>query len=232
MRLITIDNGNTNPNVAIHENGKVILHTLLENYQYQTGDFILISSVGKKLNLQASIQLSQFREDKSFFDMPVQYSLSLGEDRLVTGYFAYKSRKQNESVMVVDAGTFITCDLINDKGFSGGYIFPGIERFLSSYALSQQLPHLTTEQYRHSVNTKINDLPHSTEEAILLATRFYLYSTIGNLIKEFTPDRIILTGGSADDIKKIFNSEVPFEMAPHLVHSALRLLFELHLQAE
>ena len=228
MRLITIDNGNTHPNVGYFDNGVLKSVVPLAQYTPEKNDYVLISSVGKKLDIKPSFDLKSKRSASHFFDMKVLYSESLGEDRLIASYGIFKSLKTKQKVLLVDAGTFITCDIVTDEGFQGGYIFPGINRFLAIYSNSAQLPKLSSELM---FKTK-SALPHTTDEAILLATELYLKASMEEIIKQTAPDKIIFTGGSADDIKKLISLKVHSETDRHLIHSALSLIHELHLRQE
>ena len=111
LNLITVDNGNTNPHVGIFNNEefeKVLPLTdfllLQDNYLHYKS---IKSSVGKKVEgLQLeSIDLSKLKEKKSFLDMNVNYSETLGDDRLVQAYFAYHSfiLNQVDKILLIDA---------------------------------------------------------------------------------------------------------------------------------
>lgn len=228
MRLITIDNGNTNPNVGYFDNGVLKSVVPLAQYVSEKNDYILISSVGKKIDIKPSFDLKTKRSKTHFFDMKVNYSESLGDDRLIASYGLFKNLKPNEKVLLIDAGTFITCDVVAAEGFLGGYIFPGIERFLATYSDSAQLPRLSKELLFKTTTL----LPHSTDEAILMATEMYLKASLEEIIKQTAPDKIIFTGGSAEDMKKLISLKVRSETDRHLIHSALSLIHELHLRQE
>jgi type III pantothenate kinase len=229
MRLVTIDNGNTHPHVAYFDDGVLKSVVPLDQYAPTKGEFVLISSVGSQLNIKPSFDLHTKRNKTHFFDMKVNYSETLGDDRLYCGYAIFKELKPNEKVLLIDAGTFITCDLITNEGFQGGYIFPGFSRFLGTYGQSAQLPELSKDLLFKNVHTA---LPHTTEDAIVMATELYLKSSMEEVINRASPDKIIFTGGSATDIKKIINLKVRSETDRHLIHSALSLIYELHLRQE
>ncbi|MBY0413287.1 MAG: type III pantothenate kinase, partial [Bdellovibrionales bacterium] len=145
MRLVTIDNGNTHPNVGFFDNGVLKNVVSLKEYHSLPDDFILISSVGKALPFKPSFDLKTKRTKDHFFDMKVNYAETLGDDRMIAGYGVFKKIKSNEKILLIDAGTFITCDIITNIGFEGGYIFPGINRFLKTYGESAQLPTLSKD---------------------------------------------------------------------------------------
>jgi type III pantothenate kinase len=160
--------------------------------------------------------------------MKVHYAETLGDDRLVTSYYVFNKIKGSEKILLIDAGTFITCDFISEEGFLGGYIFPGVDRFLESYAHSAQLPHLS----KRELSSAKEALPHSTPEAILEATHLYLKSVLQELINKNAPDKIIFTGGTSKYISDLINSKVQSETVHHLVHLGLSLIYQNHLLQE
>ena len=225
MRLVTIDNGNTYPNVGLFNGGVLNSVIPLNQYNPSPGDFVLISSVGKTLSIKPSFDLKTKRSKSHFFEMPVHYSETLGDDRLIASYGLYLKNKKSEKILLIDAGTFITCDLITPDGFQGGYILPGINRFLKIYSESAQLPLLSKEQlFKENA-----DLPHNTDEAILKGTEIYLKATLEEIVNVTSPDKIVFTGGSSNEIKKLINLKVRSELDLHLIHSALSSIFEHHL---
>lgn len=168
------------------------------------------------------------RSKTHFFDMKVHYAETLGDDRLIASYGLFKKLRPNEKILLIDAGTFITCDLITSDGFQGGYIFPGMSRFLKIYSDSAQLPLLSKDQLFKGDDS----LPHTTEDAILKATEIYLKAAIEKVIEETSPTRIVLSGGSAQELIKLISLKVPSEMDRHLIHEALSMIHETHLSQE
>jgi pantothenate kinase type III len=228
MRLITIDNGNTHPNVGIFNDGVLQGVVPLDQYSPAQGDYVLIASVGFALTLKPSFDLKSKRTKTHFFDMKVNYAETLGDDRLIASYGLFKKMKKDEKILLVDAGTFITTDLVTSEGFQGGYIFPGITRFLKTYTESAQLPSLSKDMLFKGDD----EIPHTTNDAILKATTIYLKSSIEEVIRKTSPDKIIFTGGNATDIKNLISLKVHSETDRHLIHSALLLIHDLHLRQE
>ncbi len=229
MRVVTIDNGNTNPSVGFFSNGILTQVLALASYIPDPNDYILISSVGKKLSLKPSFDLKTKRTKSHFFDMPVYYSETLGEDRLVAAYSLFKKwETSNKKILVIDAGTFMTCDLVSSKGFEGGYIFPGISHFLKMYGESALLPVLS----KQDLPLLTNDLPKETSEAILKASLIYLRSSLNSIIETTHPDRLVFTGGDGELIFKIINSSIPSEIDRHLIHLALSSIYQTQLSQD
>jgi type III pantothenate kinase len=232
MRIITVDNGNTNPHVGIFQDEKLQSVIPLKDFTKLQDDFILISDVGAPLPFKPSFDLKTQRHSKDnnhFFDMPVHYAKTLGDDRLISSYSLFKQIKPAEIILLIDAGTFMTMDLVSEKGFLGGYIFPGLNAFLFSYQKGSNLRILEPKK-----DFKITGLPHSTEEAILGAADCYLDSVLECIIKKTSPSKIVITGGSLELIKnkilKLNLSEVQIETCRHLIHSSLFLIFQHHLR--
>jgi type III pantothenate kinase len=226
MRIITIDNGNTNPHAGIFENDQLIAVQPLASFEQLPDDFILMSNVGKRITFTPNIDLKQFRTPEKFFYMPVNYGLTLGEDRLYSAFYLYQSVKKTERVLLLDAGTFLTADLITEQGFIGGYIFPGSRTFLKSYTSGHQLPHIQSLQITE-------DLPASTEEAISMAHEMYWESILENLVKKISPSRIVLTGGDGQMLEKKYkklNLTFPLEFDPHLLHRSMHSIYLHHLK--
>lgn len=228
MRLVTIDNGNTHKRVGFFTEGVLTDVVPFDQYTQDSNDFILISSVGQPLSVKPSFDLKTKRSKTHFFDMKVSYSETLGEDRLIAGYGVFKKLKQNEKALVIDAGTFITCDLVTSDGFEGGYILPGLSRFLKTYGDSVNLPTLSESK----LFTGKAELPHNTEEAIFKATEIYLKSSIEEIIRLTAPDKVVFTGGSADVVKNAISLKVRSESDRHLIHLALSLIHQFHLRQE
>lgn len=233
MRIITIDNGNTNPHVGIFQDEKLESIIPLKDFILQKNDFLLVSDVGVPLSLKPSFDLKTKRltieSDNYFFEMPVHYSENLGDDRLIAAYALFKKITSEETILLIDAGTFITMDIVSELGFMGGFIFPGINAFLSTYKRGTQLKVLEPK-----IDFKILDLPHSTEEAILGAVEYYINSILESLIKKTSPSKIVITGGSLELIKnkilKLNLSKVQLESCPHLIHSSLFSIYQNHLR--
>ncbi len=213
--IYTIDNGNTNPHVGIFKGNsleKVV--PLRECHFEEANSEIILSSVGQDLDLPQKniMDVINLRSQNAFLDMPVNYSQTLGMDRLCCAYWIFKNQiKNNEKVLLIDAGTFTTYDLVSNKGLEGGFIFPGLQTFLNSYSKGAKLPtlDLKTLNLRDEIN-----LAHKTEDAISEALKTYFQMTFRSLIETLSPDLIITTGGEG---KYFFEAGY----MPHLIHLAL-----------
>lgn len=153
-----------------------------------------------------------------FHGMAVNYANTLGEDRLICAFFAYKNFKTN--VLVIDAGTFVTMDVVTAKGFEGGYIVPGLETYLSTYQRGENLRNFT-------LKTETDPgLPHDSESA--MTGSYSAFAALAQrLIREHQIQKVLITGGASPLWEKLL-SELTFdgpkpvvETHPDLIHSAL-----------
>ena len=101
-----------------------------------------------------------------------------------------------ESGVVIDAGSAITVDVVEDGKHLGGWILPGIKAQLKCYAdISERL----------SISLKsivdVNKLPQNTTEAV----SFGILAPIANLVNSFAQNRrVVLTGGDAKILSSLF----------------------------
>ncbi len=232
MQLITIDNGNSHPHVGLFENNELKEVFPLSEFSFNSynDNASILSSVGPLKRIpfgwqERSIRPSSFFKSGSFFDMPVHYSQTLGEDRLSESYFIFKKIiSPDECFLLLDAGTFLTADFISSKGFLGGYIFPGEQNFLNSYFEgSYQLPQLTIR------DIKTENLPQNTEEAILKSLPIYFKSIYRNLIEKHEISNIVLTGGSSHK-HRTYLEEISYKINltedKNLIHHALHFIYQ------
>lgn len=231
--VLTFDHGNTNPHIGIFEEQKLTRLLTLNDFlkmdpqTYQKA-IMIKSSVGKKIDEEdlniSMIDIKHYWEKNKFLDMPVNYSKSLGDDRLCEGFYIYQKYK-NLNTLLIDAGTFITADFISASGFNGGFIFPGITTFLKSFGQGAHLPVLTSDQVMTETSTR---LPSSTPEAILKATSLYLSGILSELLALHKVDQIILTGGSSDLICEMLKekTKISVQIMPELIHQSLFTIYQ------
>jgi len=132
--------------------------------------------------------------------LPIQNAyktkLTLGYDRIADAVGAY-SMFPGVNVLIIDAGTAITIDLLTAEGeFYGGNISPGLDlRFRALNEFTSKLPLIKKKEYHPF-------LGKTTEEAILSGVlsgaAFELDGYIDKLRIQYPDLKIILTGG---DIK-------------------------------
>ncbi|MGW9684105.1 type III pantothenate kinase [Flagellimonas sp. 2504JD1-5] len=211
MNLV-IDIGNTLTKYAVFENGSLLLDEssgpsmflsmvkeLFERYP-KIGH-ALISSVGPLEHKERDI-VSLFckvhvlsSESKIPFKNSYATPHTLGMDRvaLATAAF-YKNPRQN--TLVVDAGTCITYDMINDSGeYVGGAISPGVQmRYKAMHNQTAKLPLLQPEEILDFIGNSTQTSMHS---GVINGVSQELDGIISQYKTRFKDLTVILTGGDS-----------------------------------
>jgi type III pantothenate kinase len=211
MNLL-IDSGNTLTKIAVFDENKMI-----DNFQYYNfgiDDIIylklkfeslnncILSSVtssGERLLKKLKANFNNFINLDSETKIPVENLYftkeTLGSDRIALVVGA-NNMFPCANVLVIDAGSAITFDFINNNNqYSGGNISPGLSmRFKALNKFTGKLPLLNkSEEYYLFSN--------STEKAIISGVQKGLIYEIEGYVKEFQNKfedlKVILTGGDS-----------------------------------
>lgn len=132
--------------------------------------------------------------------LPIEVSLPdpavVGVDRVCAAAAAF--HRTGHACTVVDIGTAVTVDSVDDEGiFRGGAIFPGLR--LQSQALSDY----TAQLPRVSPDSPGCVLGQNTTEAIQSGLHYGLVGAIRNIIETIATDaqrwaQVVVTGGDAE----------------------------------
>ncbi len=235
--LLTIDLGNSHPTAGLFIDHQ--LQTLLPWKQAEKWTHrypFIISSVQTELpcSLKSNdlrIRHQPFHQNRTFAGMPIQYTSTLGEDRLVQAAYLFNTQKKNDlqkGLLLIDAGTFITVDHINHKGFLGGHILPGVQTLLDSYSKGARLPHFYKEELTTVFsNPNKQAPPQTTKEAVQDSIRRLYQLFFIDLLKQFTFGKVIYTGGDGSFLKDNLSSTQEsknIQVIPHLIHHSLHFL--------
>ena len=221
MNLI-IDIGNTRTKFSVFNRGEVLITVpvdefaskhieILKNEHPNLNKVILSSVKGCTLELKKALEqhFETFIELNSNTPLPIenfyQTKETLGNDRIAAAIGAY-DLYPNTNNLVIDAGTAITYDLVNDKNqYLGGNISPGFEmRFKALNHFTGKLPLIQPADMNKLFGT-------STEEAIRAGVQNGIFYEVDKTIdhfKEFYSNlKVIITGGDAKFFdKKLKNS--------------------------
>ncbi len=238
---LTIDIGNTNIKVALFENNKIILTRIYEeftvrqlnalNNKYKFRNVILSSVIINDVLIKdLQLSLYNFVELNSTTPLPVKNLYkspeTLGNDRLAAVTGANRIYPDN-TVLVIDAGTALTFDLITGNAeYIGGNISPGLTmRFQALNAFTDKLP-------LSGRSDKYDDFGTSTENAIISGVQKGIIHEIEGYIKEagrkYTDLKIILTGGDAKFFDKILKKRIFVE--PNLIFIGLNTILEYNVR--
>jgi len=125
---------------------------------------------------------------------------SLGSDRWFGMIASYEFSKYSSFIMI-DVGSAITVDVVNQSGIHlGGLIFPGLKKIRECF-----------NNFPISSFKTIHKIGQSTEEAWTLGTLSMVVNNINQKIRELRtncPDALIfLTGGGYSEIKEFLEFE-------------------------
>lgn len=239
MRSMAIDMGNTRTKVGLfsdHQLDSVAVNPDMDQYQALVTkhkvERVIICSVSSNLDsFESDTGLSQILKLSSQTAIPIRNCYrtpdTLGMDRLAAAIGAYQLYPKS-NCLVIDAGTTITYDLVNEEGsYLGGGISPGIE--LRFKALNQNTFGLPLVKEGATVPGLIGN---TTESAIQSGVIHGISSEIEGIIKSYThkfPNlRVIMCGGDASYFETILKA--PIFVVPHLVLIGLNSIIMYHAQ--
>lgn len=137
-------------------------------------------------------------------DIPIKNNYKnpqeVGIDRLVNAFGAIS--KVNPPVIVIDLGTAITFDVVNEKGeYEGGAIFPGIDSSIKTlFSKTSKLPMVSLSESKNPVGKTTIE---SIQSGIFFGYCSLIEGMVDRIKKQYSYDfNIILTGGNAKLISK------------------------------
>jgi type III pantothenate kinase len=161
----------------------------------------------------------------------------IGRDRLLSGWISHLGTGGSHPVIVADAGTAVTVDVVDTHGqFLGGLIYPGSHVCL--HALSNQtdaLPDLSKTQIesKDDLAPETVRLGDDTDSAILLGVHqlqvFGLIGIINQLQQQHPNAKVVITGGGIGD--KLAQFPSAWTIVPNLVLLGAAALGEKKLNA-
>lgn len=227
--ILTFDIGNTRTNIGLFEKDSLIrkfwIYTnstqddiescLLKNLGEVTIDGAVIGSVVKDFNGRVCSALKKMFNIEPVVigyqsNLPIKLALenpeTLGVDRIVNGAFAYS--KYEQSVIVIDCGSAITFDIVNNNAeFVGGIISLGLKNQLKSISNSTSaLPQLEITDVQSAIGKNTKDAILS---GVIRGTASMIDGMIANCVGELgSAPKIVLTGGDAQVISKYIKSGI------------------------
>ncbi len=233
--LITLDFGNTHATAGIFSlEGKTAtlvkkvplselkLYLTQLGYSAHNSQIVLSDVKPREEELQKFVEegflltrVKDYWRGKKFHGMTVNYSETLGEDRLVSAFYTYKNFKTNS--LVIDAGTFVTIDVVTTNGFEGGYIVPGAETYFETFRKGENLKAFELKA------GGLTGLPHDTEKAMSGSYNAFA-ALVRELIREHQIQKVLITGGATSlwsELLAGMKAPPVVETHPDLIHSAL-----------
>ncbi len=189
LELILCDIGNATFHFLIDgEDKKYFLDEKIPKFE----DEIYFVSVNEKATKKLLKRNPHAKDIKELLKFDTTYQ-GLGIDRAVACSF------QNNCV-IVDAGSAITVDIMEEGTHKGGFIMLGLRRFMKSYKkISKKL------NYDFEKNINLDKIPAQTKDAITYA----VMKSIILPIKEVSLNKsIIFTGGDGLALSKYFENGI------------------------
>ena len=167
------------------------------------------------------IQLLDYR------DVPIEIDVDrpdrVGMDRLVAAVAANVVRQEGRPAVVIDLGTAVTVDVVDDRGrFAGGAILPGLRLAASALAdRTDALPEVLVDLARPP-----DAVGKSTEKAIQSGLYWGTVGGVRELIARVADDyssrpHVLLTGGDTRRLAPLLDERTRW--IPHLVLAGIAL---------
>jgi len=228
---LAVDIGNSSVKAGVFRRGHLMETFRMDHFdnrqaarlirKYPIANAIICSVKTRDISEKESLanHFEHFLELTPATPLPIQNDYqtpeTLGSDRLaaVTGAYALFP---NQNTLVIDAGTAITYDLLDESGhYKGGNISPGLNlRFKSLHEATGLLPLLNPQQSFHR-------LGKNTSQAVVAGVQNGLIFEMNQYIHHFTDQygrlTTILTGGDS----KFFDNKLKY---PIFVESNLVLI--------
>nr|WP_321416018.1 type III pantothenate kinase [uncultured Allomuricauda sp.] len=211
MNLV-IDIGNTLIKYAVFQNGKIIYDQTSESglflskikelfEKYPRISKAILSSVGKLDRKERDVValFCKVHVLSSDSKMPFKNSYAtphtLGVDRLALAAAAYQQNPRGNT-LVIDAGTCITYEMVNNAGeYVGGAISPGVRmRYRAMHEQTAGLPLLAPDELLDFIGNSTETCMHS---GVINGLSLEVDGVIDQYQSRFQDLTVILTGGDS-----------------------------------
>jgi len=215
--ILAVDIGNTRIKAAVFEGNTLLesfvfmkteleksIQNILEKYKNTT--HIVVASVSD-VEKQAFIRFEKtvnihFVSHKDSFPFVNCYNTpqTLGIDRMVLAAGA-TLQFPNQNRLVIDAGTCVTYDFIDEKdNYLGGAISLGLRlRYEALHNYTAKLPLLTLENPKHFTGKSTSESIHS---GVVNGLIYEIDGFIKDFMTQYSKFIIILTGGDSEFLAK------------------------------
>lgn len=217
---LIIDIGNTTAKAAIFKGSLLIDRIISDNrnpqslimfcQQHQPQKAIVASVI--ELSTALSSALKSFAIPILFLDsktpLPIcnkyKTPATLGSDRIAAAVGAY-SAFPNRNILIIDAGTAITYEFMNENGeYEGGNISPGIEmRLKALHHFTNQLPTITREGENPWIG---QDTATAIRSGVLHGVELEISGYMTHFSNNYSNLLVFLTGGDEIPFDRKFKS--------------------------
>ena len=223
MINLVIDIGNSRTKIALFNQHDLMFnvpidnltaeHVLMLKNEHPQLNKVILSTVkpySNDLKRVLSEEFEQFIELDHLTDLPIEnlYETpeTLGKDRLAAAIGA-NELFPDQNLLVIDAGTAITYDLVSEKNqFIGGNISPGLEmRFKALNHFTGKLPLVSySDVFQPIGKNTIDAIRSGVQNGIL----YEIEQCIDAFNRNYQNLRIIMTGGDSNFFDKKLNYSI------------------------
>jgi type III pantothenate kinase len=222
MNLI-IDVGNTRTKVALMDDDLIVDKHVLDRLTIDILESIKSTNTIEAViisNVNSATAISFVEYIKSWKILFIQLSHetplpivntyktpeTLGKDRLAA-VVAANHLFPNSNCLIIDAGTCITYDFINENNYYlGGSISPGLEmRYKAMHQFTASLPLLNKQRLNTFVGYNTETAMHTGVEAGLA---FEIQGFINKYIHKFGQIKVIMAGGDAEYLASMLKNSI------------------------
>ncbi len=200
MLKLIIDQGNTQTKLALFQQKKMLKKIIynqdneLRELESQA-DVVFLSSVGNtneflKILKENPIVLNEnmLLPINNFYESPE----TLGNDRIASVVSA-SVKFPNSNVLVIDAGTCITLDLLTTHGYQGGSISPGVHMRLEM--LNKQTQKLPLVDLPDKVHMTGKNTTQCIQSGVLNGVLAEIDGMIDHYKSQYSNLKVLFTGG-------------------------------------
>lgn len=248
MSHLILDIGNTRAKAAIVADGAIVEQRVADTAEQlllpelcdiHQVDKAIASVVGRQPDFAALLPPSVYARfhqlsHRSLLPIAIDYDTpqTLGMDRIAAVVGAREQESQG-ALLVVDAGSCITIDLLDDNNhYQGGAILPGITmRFNALHRYTAALPLVTLSPDEREGHLETPVTGKSTRDSIIAgvcnASLFELQGFINYYKEQYPSLKLFLTGGDADFFaNRLF---FPKFATPNLLIKGLDKILEMNI---
>ncbi len=239
-KFLAVDQGNTLLKLTLFEGSEPVescrfsaeaiedLFSVVERWNPDCGAFCSVGKIDSRMveSLRLALEgrlLLLSRSTKLPVKIDYATPATLGLDRVALAA-GVASIYKGESVMVVDAGTAVTLDVVDsDSTFRGGRISPGMRlRFESLHSHTSALPLLNAEG---EIPVLGDSTDSSIRSGVVMGLADEIVETFRQYKNKFGCSRVALTGGDAGVIASCINSRIPADHVPDLMGRGLLYIY-------
>ncbi len=239
-RFIAVDQGNSLLKLTLFEAGEPMeacrfspdaiedIFSVLESWRPDCGAFCSVGKIDSRMVESLRLALDGrllILSRSTRLPIKIDYATpsTLGLDRVALAVGA-AMLYEGENLMVVDAGTAVTLDVVDaSPSFRGGRITAGLRlRFDALHAHTSALPLLDAEGEMPLIG---DSTATSIRSGVVCGLSDEIVETYKQYNKHYGCSRLVLTGGDAALLADCINTRIPADHIPDLIARGLLYIY-------